>query len=76
MFDESWFVITQEELEQYEMNVNSVKNIRLNMGKWIIFHDTYGDGMFIDLDVQRRIQKMLKAVEKAYEEVQILKKAR
>ena len=67
-------MMTLEELEQYEMNVNSVKNIRLNMGKWIIFHDTFGDGMFIDLAVQRRIQKMLKAVEKAYEEVQILKK--
>ena len=43
------------------------------MGKWITFHDVYGDGFLTDWMVQKRIKKMTRAVETAYKEVQNLK---
>ena len=47
----------------------SVQNTRLIMGKWIVFHDVYGDGFLTDWMVQRRIKKLIQAVEDAHQEV-------
>lgn len=64
---------TLEEIESQVQDKISVQNTRLNMGKWIVFHDVWGDGFFTDWMVQRRIRKMMKAVEEAYKDVQKLK---
>ena len=66
--------LTLEEIEVYTKNPINVRNLRLNMGKWIVFHDVLGDGLITDLMVQRRIQNMIKGIEKIYAEVQVLKK--
>jgi hypothetical protein len=44
------------------------------MGKWIAFHDVWGDGFLTDWMVQLRIKKMIAAVECAHEEVCTLKR--
>jgi len=61
------------EIESQIQDKVSVQNTRLNMGKCIMFHDVYGDGFLTDWMVQRRIRKMIKAVEDAHKEVQKLR---
>ena len=61
--------LTLEEIESQVQDKISVQNTRLNMGKWIVFHDVYGDGFLTDWMVQRRIKKMIRAVEDAHKEV-------
>ena len=65
--------LTLEGIESQVQDKISVQNTRLNMGKWIVFHDVYGDGFLTDWMVQRRIKKMLQAVEKTHKEVLKLK---
>lgn len=65
--------LTLEENEAQVQDKISVQNTRLNMGKWIGFHDVYGDGFLTDWIVQRRIKKMIRAVEDAHKEVLKLK---
>ena len=64
---------TLEVIESQVQDKLSVQNTRLNMGKWIMFHDVYGDGFFTNLMVQKRIKKMIQAVEDAHKEVLCLK---
>ncbi len=64
---------TLETIESQVQDKLSVQNTRLNMGKWIVFHDVYGDGFLTDWMVQRRIKKMIQAVEDAHKEVLKLK---
>lgn len=61
------------EIESQVQDKISVQNTRLNMGKWIVFHDVYGDGFLMDWMVQLRIKKMIRAVEDAHKEVLKLK---
>ena len=65
--------LTLEEIESQVQDKISVQNTRLNMGKWIVFHDVYGDGFLTDWMVQLRIKKMIRAVEDAHKEVLKLK---
>ncbi len=64
---------TLEAIESQVQDKLRVQNTRLNMGKWIMFHDVYGDGFFTNLMVQKRIKKMIQAVENAHNEVLKLK---
>jgi hypothetical protein len=64
---------TLEEIESYAVDKMSVHNTRLNMGKWIVFHDVLGDSFLTDWMVQRRIKKMIEAVECAHKEVRDLR---
>lgn len=65
--------ITLEEIESQAGENISVQNTRLNLGKWIMFHDVWGDGVITDWMVQRRIRKMIQAVEDVYKEIQDLR---
>lgn len=51
----------------------SIQNTQLNLGKSVIFHDVYGDRFLMDWMVQKRIKKMIQAVEDAYKEIGSLK---
>ena len=62
------------EIESYTKHAIRVQDIRLNMGKNIVFHDAFGDGFLVNSMVQRRIKKMLKNVEELYKEVIELKR--
>lgn len=74
-FDEDIFEETfiLEEIESQVGDKISVQNTRLNLGKWIVFHDVWGDGFITDWMVQRRIRKMIQVVETAYKEIQALR---
>ena len=65
---------TLEEIEPQVGDKISVQNTRLNLGKWIVFHDVWGDGFITDWIVQRRIRKMIQVVEDAQKEIQILRR--
>lgn len=69
--DEARFIL--EEIESQVGDKISVQNTRLNLGKWIVFHDVWGDGFITDWMVQRRIRKMIQVVETAYKEIQALR---
>lgn len=69
--DEARFIL--EEIESQVGDKISVQNTRLNLGKWIVFHDVWGDGFITDWMVQRRIRKMIQVVEAAYKEIQVLR---
>ena len=69
--DEARFIL--EEIESQVGDKISVQNTRLNLGKWIVFHDVWGDGFITDWMVQRRIRKMIQVVEAAYKEIQALR---
>lgn len=58
-----------EEMESQVADTISIQNTRLNLGKWIGFHDVYGDGFLTDWMVQRRIKKMIEALEVAHKEI-------
>ena len=63
-------------LEEIESEVSDrvhIQNVRLNMGRSIVFSDVYGDGFLVNWSMQRYIKKMIKAVENTYQEVQKLK---
>ena len=62
-----------EDIESQGQDKLSVRDTRLNLGKHIVFHDVVGDGFITDWMVQRRIQKMIRAVEDAHKEVLKLK---
>ena len=47
-----------------------ISNIQVNLGKMTVFHDVWGDGLFTDWMVQRKIQKNLKCITQAIREVQ------
>ena len=64
---------TLEEIESQIGDKLSVQNTKLNLGKWIVFHDVWGDGFITDWMVQRRIRKMIQVVEAAYKEIQALR---
>ena len=65
--------ITLEEIEAQVQVKTDIRNIRLNMGKRIVFSDVVGEGVLVDFLVQRHIKKMVKAVADTYREVQKLK---
>lgn len=62
-----------EELESQAKDTLSIQMTRLNLGRFNTFHDVYVDGLLTDLVVQRRLQKMIKAVEEAHAKVKKLK---
>lgn len=66
--------ITLEEIESQVGDKIRIQNTRLNLGKWIVFHDVWGDGTITDWMVQRRIRKMIQVVEDAHKEIQILRR--
>ena len=61
------------EIEFQVQNKIDIQNIRLNMGRSIVFSDVYGDGFLVDWLIQRQIKKMIKAVENTYGEVERLR---
>ena len=64
---------TLEDIESQARDKLSIRDTRLNLGKHIVFHDVVGDGLLTDWMVQRRIQKMIRAVEDTHKEVLKLK---
>ena len=70
--DEARF--TLEEIEPQVGDKISVQTTRLNLGKWIVFHDVWGAGFITDWMVQRRIRKMIQVVEDAQKDIQILRR--
>lgn len=62
-----------EEIESQVQDTISIQNTQLNLGKWITFHDVYGDGFLTDWMVQKRIKEMTQAVETACKEIQNLR---
>lgn len=63
-----------EEIESQVQNKLSVQNTRLNLGRGIELHDTWGDGALVDWMVQRRIKKIIQTIESTHAEVRRLKK--
>ena len=61
------------EIESEVQDKVSIQNTRLNLGKRVAFHDIYGDGFLTDWMVQKRIKKMIQAVDAAYGEIQKLR---
>jgi hypothetical protein len=63
-----------EQIESKAADAISLRNIRMNLGKLFVWNDTYADGLFGDWIVQRRIQKVLKGIEKAIKVLESLRR--
>lgn len=50
-----------EEIESQVQDKRGIQDIRLNMGKRIVFADIWSDGFLLEWMIQRRIRKMLGA---------------
>lgn len=60
-----------EQMESKAADAKFIRNIRMNLGKLFAWNDTYADSLFSDWIVQRRIQKVLKGIERAIKELEI-----
>lgn len=63
-----------KQIESRAADAISIRNTRMNLGKLFVWNDTYADGLFGDWIVQRRIQKVLKGIERAIKELERLKR--
>lgn len=58
-----------DEINPEVQGILRMQSTKLNMGKRGIFHDVYVDGFVTNWMVQRRIKKLIQAVEDAHQEV-------
>ena len=62
-----------KEIEPEVQDKVHIENIRLNIGRNIVFADIYGDRFLVNWSTQRYIKKMINAVDDICKEVQKLK---